>query len=137
MLFGELALGDPECAPHLVAVHRAHLAGKPGDRRHDKVAVRIDVKHVAHVRPRIAYAVLGPQPRRIPEGIAQRRGAVLARHLLRCVGERCERGMDRVQARPSKSCTLTGSPAFTAPRSCSSTMKQLASDIERSTPEPC
>src|SRR5512145_76097 len=44
---------------------------------------------------------------------------------------------DEAQASPSKSCTLTGSPAFTAPRSCSSTMKQFASDIERSTPEPC
>ena len=41
------------------------------------------------------------------------------------------------QARPSNSCTLTGSPALTVPRSCSSTMKQFASDIERSTPEPC
>ena len=31
---------------------------------------------------------------------------------------------------------LTRSPAATSPRSCSSTIKQLASDIERSTPEP-
>ena len=49
--------------------------------------------------------------------------------------------MDRVHeaihVRPSNSCTCTGSPGLDRPRSCSSTMKQFASDIERSTPEPC
>src|SRR6267143_1588866 len=43
----------------------------------------------------------------------------------------------QAHAKPSKSCTATASPASTLPRPCSSTMRQFASDIERSTPEPC
>src|SRR5688572_31265750 len=136
-LLGELALGDAVGTPHLVAVHRAHLAGQPGDRRHHEIAVGIDVKHVAHVALRIADAMLGAQPCRRRERRAQRLGAVRLRHLLRGSRERGERGVNRVQASPSKSWTCTCSPAFTAARSCSSTMKQFASDIERSTPEPC
>src|SRR3954470_22075018 len=48
-----------------------------------------------------------------------------------------QRRCNVAHASPSKICTLTGSPAATAPRSCSSTIKQLASAIERSTPDPC
>src|SRR5205807_827438 len=50
---------------------------------------------------------------------------------------RRECGVNRIHARPSNSWTCTSSPASTLPRSCSSTMRQFASDIERSTPEPC
>src|SRR5262249_1584758 len=56
LFLGQLAFGDAEHAPHLMAVHRAHLAGKPGNRGDDEVAVRIDVEQVTHVRLRVADA---------------------------------------------------------------------------------
>src|SRR6202008_2148346 len=44
-LLGELSLGHAVGAPDLVAVHRALLAGQPGDRGDDEVAFRIHVQH--------------------------------------------------------------------------------------------
>src|SRR6185503_10946117 len=42
LLLGELAFGDAVDAPHLVAVHRAALAGQPGDGGDDEAVLRID-----------------------------------------------------------------------------------------------
>src|SRR5205814_4264627 len=36
LVLGELAFRDAIHAPDVVSVHRAHLAGKPGDRRDDE-----------------------------------------------------------------------------------------------------
>src|SRR5260221_14168742 len=133
-----------------MAVHRALLAGQPGNRGDYEFVRRIDVEQVAHVARRVADAVLGPEPALVgADRLAQRRAEIVGRHAGgahrlaegRCrLRERRKRRMDLcglAHSSPSKSCTCTGSPACTAPRSCSSTMKQFASDIERSTPEPC
>src|SRR5581483_11347083 len=137
LLLGELALGDAEGAPHLVAVHRALLARQPGDGADDEAIPRVDVQHVPHVAIRVADAVLRPQPAAVSQRRRERAFHFLPRLLLRRRGERRERRVDGIQTSPSKGCTCTRSPAATFARSCSSTMKQFASDIERSTPEPC
>jgi len=64
-LLGQLAFRHAVRAPHLMAVHRAHLAGQPGDGRDHEIAAGVDVKHVAHVARRIADAVLRAKPRRL------------------------------------------------------------------------
>src|SRR5439155_5191639 len=137
LLLREIALDDAVHAPHLVRVHGADLSRQPGDGGDDEGIVGIDVEEMAHVAVRVADAVLGPQPGRLAQRDVQRfleLGEVL---VLRRAREARQRWVNRVHATPSISCTATCSPALTAPRSCSSTMKQFASAIERSTPEPC
>src|SRR6266540_1373589 len=137
LLLGQLAFRDAVHAPHPVPVQRAHLPGQPGDRGDDESILRVDVEQVPHVAVRVADAMLGTQPGGLANCDVQRL-LQLAEVLVSCGARQArKRRVDGIQASPSKSWTATCSPALTAPRPCSSTMKQLASDIERSTPEPC